>query len=131
MKLFHATTILLALLSGSGYSLAQAPILSGADKPYTLIIPFSPGGGTDLIARIVAPKLGEQLGATVLVENKPGASGAIAAQYTAKATADGHTLMVGSTSEIGINPSLYPQLPYSPLRDFAAVTPIASRPWCW
>lgn len=116
----------MALAGGTCFSQQQSP--TSGDKPYTLIIPFSPGGGTDLIARIIAPKLSELLGSTVLVDNKPGASGVIAAQFTAKATPDGHTLMVGSTSEIGINPSLYPQLPYSPLRDFAAVTPIASTP---
>ncbi len=126
MKLFYATSLVLALMTGTGHGFAQTQ--GTAEKPYTLIVPFSPGGGTDMLARIVAPRLGELLGSTVRVDNKPGAAGAIAAEYTAKAMPDGQTLMVGSVSEIGINPSLYPQLPYSPLRDFAAVTPIASTP---
>jgi tripartite-type tricarboxylate transporter receptor subunit TctC len=105
---------------------AAAQLVTG--KPVTLIVPFSPGGGTDIIARTVAPKLGEKLGSPVVVDNKPGAAGAIAAQFTARAAADGHTLMVGSTSEIGINPSLYPKLPYNVTRDFVPVTPLASTP---
>jgi tripartite-type tricarboxylate transporter receptor subunit TctC len=106
--------------------LARAQLVAG--KPVTLIVPFSPGGGTDIIARTVAHKLGEKLGSTVVVDNKPGAAGAIAAQFTARAAPDGHTLMVGSTSEIGINPSLYPKLPYNVGRDFVPVTPLASTP---
>jgi tripartite-type tricarboxylate transporter receptor subunit TctC len=99
-----------------------------SDKPIKLMVPFTPGGGTDILARMMAPKLTEKLGVSVLVENMPGAAGAIAAQYTARAEPDGSTLMVGSTSEIGINPSLYPKLPYNVARDFAPVTPLASTP---
>jgi tripartite-type tricarboxylate transporter receptor subunit TctC len=112
------------------FALAPMPAIAQlvAGKPVTLIVPFSPGGGTDIIARTVAPKLGDKLGNAVVVDNKPGAAGAIAAQFTARAAPDGHTLMVGSTSEIGINPSLYPKLPYSVARDFVPVTPLASTP---
>jgi tripartite-type tricarboxylate transporter receptor subunit TctC len=109
----------------SGTLLAQQ---SKPEKPMKLMVPFTPGGGTDIIARTLAPKLTEKLGTSVVVENMPGAAGAIAAQYTARAEADGSILMVGSTSEIGINPSLYPKLPYNVARDFVAVTPLASTP---
>lgn len=99
-----------------------------AGQPVTLIVPFSPGGGTDILARTVAPSLSERLGTSVVVENKPGAAGSIAAQYTARSAADGHTLMVGSTSEIGINPSLYAKLPYDVDNDFEAVAALAYTP---
>lgn len=97
-------------------------------RPMTLIVPFSPGGGTDVLSRTVAPRLAEKLGYSVVVDNKPGAAGSIAAQFVARAAPDGKTLMVGSTSEIGINPSLYPKLPYDVWRDFAPVAPLASTP---
>ncbi|WP_345589558.1 tripartite tricarboxylate transporter substrate binding protein [Verticiella sediminum] len=105
---------------------ANAQDLTG--RPVTLIVPFSPGGGTDIIARTVAPRLGERLRTSVVVENRPGAAGSIAAQFTARSAPDGHTLMIGSTSEIGINPSLYADLPYDVDRDFIPVTPLASTP---
>ena len=113
-----------------GLSCLSGPLLAQprADKPMKLMVPFTPGGGTDIIARMMAPKLTEKLGVSVVVENMPGAAGAIAAQYTARAEPDGSTLMVGSTSEIGINPSLYPKLPYNVARDFVPVTPLASTP---
>ena len=123
------TRVLLSFVFGLGCLnssvLAQQ---SKPEKPMKLMVPFTPGGGTDIIARTLAPKLTEKLGTSVVVENMPGAAGAIAAQYTARAEADGSILMVGSTSEIGINPSLYPKLPYNVARDFVAVTPLASTP---
>ena len=93
-----------------------------------IVIPFSPGGGTDILARIITPRIAEKLSTVGVVENKPGASGAIGAQYVARAAPDGKTLMVGSISEIGINPSLYPKLPYDVERDFVAVSPLAATP---
>lgn len=124
-SLFFAVLVL--AIAGAGAS-TPAHAQPAGSKPVTLIVPFSPGGGTDILARLIAPKLSEKLGTAVVVENKPGASGAIAAQFTARAAPDGRTLMVGSTSEIGINPSLYPKLPYNVTRDFVPVTPLASTP---
>ena len=122
------TRVLLSFVFGFGC--LNSPVLAQprSDKPIKLMVPFTPGGGTDILARMLAPKLTEKLGVSVLVENMPGAAGAIAAQHTARAEPDGSTLMVGSTSEIGINPSLYPKLPYNVARDFAPVTPLASTP---
>jgi tripartite-type tricarboxylate transporter receptor subunit TctC len=122
------TRVLLSFVFGFGC--LNGPLLAQprSDKPIKLMVPFTPGGGTDIIARMLAPKLTEKLGVSVVVENMPGAAGAIAAQYTARAEPDGSTLMVGSTSEIGINPSLYPKLPYNVARDFVPVTPLASTP---
>jgi len=122
------TRVFLSFILGFGCLMSPLLAQPRSDKPIKLMVPFTPGGGTDLIARMMAPKLTEKLGVSVVVENMPGAAGAIAAQYTARAEPDGSTLMVGSTSEIGINPSLYPKLPYNVARDFAPVTPLASTP---
>lgn len=121
-------TPLLAVLFAAAIAAAPAQAQTAGGKPVTLIVPFSPGGGTDILSRNIAPRLSEKLGTSVVVENKPGASGSIAAQFVARAAPDGKTLMVGSTSEIGINPGLYPKLPYDPERDFVPVTPLASTP---
>ena len=106
----------------------QAVAQSSGDKPISLIVPFSPGGGTDILSRMLAPKVAEKLGTSVVVENRPGAAGAIAAQHVARSAPDGRTLLVGSTSEIGVNPSLYPKLPYDVARDFAPVAALADTP---
>lgn len=108
MKSLFWRLVALAIIAVIASAPAHAQF--GGAKPITLIVPFAPGGGTDILTRMIAPRLAEKLGTPVVVENKPGASGAIAAQFTARAAPDGRTLMVGSTSEIGINPSLYPKL---------------------
>ena len=100
----------------------------GADKAIRLQVPFATGGGTDILARIIAPRLAERLGQTVIVENRAGAGGAIGARFTAQAAPDGLTLMIGSISEIGINPSVNPKVGYDVWRDFVAVAPLASTP---
>ncbi len=126
MRLSLLTAAALAVLA---FSLADhATAQSGGDKPISLIVPFSPGGGTDILSRMLAPKLAEKLGTSVVVENRPGAAGAIAAQHVARSAPDGRTLLVGSTSEIGVNPSLYPKLPYDVARDFAPVAALADTP---
>lgn len=97
-------------------------------KPVRLIVPFTPGGGTDIATRIIAPKLSERLGQQTFVDNRPGAAGSIGTDATVKSAPDGYTLLVGSTSEIGISPSLYSKLPYDVLRDLVAVAPLAATP---
>jgi len=97
-------------------------------KPVRLIVPFVPGGGTDIVARTVAPKLADRFGQQVFVDNRPGAAGTVGAEIAVKSAPDGHTMLVGSTSEIGIGSSLHTRLPYDVLRDFAAVTPLAATP---
>ena len=101
---------------------------SASDRPLSIVIPFAPGGGTDVLARMTMPKIAEKLGTVAVIENRSGAAGAIGAQFTARAAPDGKTLMVGSVSEIGINPSIYPKLPYNVDRDFVAVTALAAAP---
>jgi tripartite-type tricarboxylate transporter receptor subunit TctC len=91
-------------------------------KPVTVVVPSSPGGGTDTYGRLLAQALTEQLKQTFIVENKPGASGAIGATAVAGAPADGYTMLVASNSSLGINPALYKTLTYDVGRDFAPVT---------
>jgi tripartite-type tricarboxylate transporter receptor subunit TctC len=106
-------------------AIAHAAALAQADWPaksVTLVVPSSPGGGTDTYGRILAQALTEQLKQTFVVENKPGASGAIGATAVAQAAGDGYTLLVASNSSLGINPVLYKTLQYDVARDFAPVS---------
>src|SRR5688572_18328029 len=92
------------------------------NKPLKIIVPFAAGGATDLIARAVGQKLTDSLGQPVVVENRTGASGMIGADLVAKAPPDGYTLLMASTAEIAINPSLYTKMAYDPAKDLAPVT---------
>ncbi len=91
-------------------------------RPVTIVVPFGPGGATDLTARLVAEKLSARWGQQVLVDNKPGAGGNVGSALVAKAAPDGHTLVLGVTGSHGINVSLVPNMPYHPQRDFEALT---------
>ena len=91
-------------------------------KPLRVVVPFTAGGSTDVVARIVAERLSPRLGQPVLVDNKAGAGGAIGSDYVAKAPADGYTLLVGTSSTMAIAPHVYTKLPYNPARDLAPVT---------
>lgn len=96
-------------------------------RPLTLIVTFPPGGGADIMARLMAPAMGEVLGQSVVVENRPGASGQIGAGAVAKAAPDGHTLMLDA-SNFAANPALYPKLPYDSLKAFRPVGVVALFP---
>jgi tripartite-type tricarboxylate transporter receptor subunit TctC len=112
-------------------SCAVAPC-SGADaypgKPVRWIVPFPPGGGTDLISRTLAQKLSEAWGIQVVADNRPGAGGTIGMDAAAKAPADGYTIVLGQTSNIAVAPGLYRKLPYDPLKDVQPVTQVVSTP---
>ena len=97
-------------------------------KPIRMIVGFPPGGSNDIVARIVAPKLGELLGVQVLVENRAGANATIATDFVAKSAPDGYTLLLGSTSALVISPHTYSKLSYDTVRDFAPVTTLAMTP---
>src|SRR5205809_5653474 len=90
-------------------------------RPIRLIVAFPPGGATDVIARTIGAPLGASLGQTVVVDNRPGSNGNLAAELAAKARPDGYTLMVGSDSLFGINPHLYAKMPVDPMKDFVPV----------
>lgn len=105
-------------------AIAQPPWPS---RPLRLVVPFTPGGTTDLLARAMAPELQQRLGQAVIVDNRPGAGGNIGSAEVAKA-ADGHTLLMGTVGTHAINAALYPRLPYDPVKDFAPVTLVAAVP---
>jgi tripartite-type tricarboxylate transporter receptor subunit TctC len=106
-------------------ALAQSPY---PDKPVKIIVPFPPGGATDVVGRALAVRLSQLWKQQVIVENKPGAGGNIGADLVAKAPPDGYTLLLASPAEITINPYLYPQMPFDPSRDFIPVARVASSP---
>jgi len=97
-------------------------------RPISYVVPFTPGGSTDVIGRLLAQKLAEALGQPVVVDNTPGAAGAVGASYVAKARADGYTLFGGTISTHAINASLYKNLPYDPVKDFEPISLVAFLP---
>jgi tripartite-type tricarboxylate transporter receptor subunit TctC len=117
-------TVLAALL------LAAAPFASAQsypDRPIRFIVPFTPGSGTDIIARTVAEPMSRAMGQPIIIENKPGAGGTLGAAQVAKSAPDGYTLLIHSAGHVA-NPSIYSNLPYDTVKDFAGVTPLASLP---
>ena len=122
------------VLAAIGAALALGPITAAAqsdypNKPIKLIVGFAPGGSTDIVARIVAQKLGEKLGQTVIVENRAGAGGTIGADVTAKSPFDGYTLTLGTTSTHAIAAGAYSKLPYDPVKDFTHISLVAITPY--
>ena len=121
----------IALALMAGMAVAACPV--GAQtawpaQPVKWIVPYPPGGSTDMLARLVSHKLGERLKQTVIVENKAGAGGNLGTDYAVKQPADGYTIVMGNIGPISINPALYPDLPYKPQRDLAPVTMLMSVP---
>ena len=97
-------------------------------RPIRVIVPYAPGGNVDISARIVAPPMGEILGQTVVVDNRPGAGGNLGASLVAKATPDGYTLLVGSSGPLSVNPVIFKSLPYDSLKDFAPISTVQAVP---
>ncbi|TMH10939.1 MAG: hypothetical protein E6H65_11315, partial [Betaproteobacteria bacterium] len=93
-----------------------------------IVVPFPPGGTTDILARALAPELGRAFGQTFIVDNKPGAGGNVGADLVAKSPPDGYTLLMGTVGTHGINQSLFPKMPYDPIKDFAPITLVAGVP---
>jgi tripartite-type tricarboxylate transporter receptor subunit TctC len=120
------------LAIGLGLALVPAASIAQADYPnkaIRLIVGFAPGGSTDIVGRIVAQRLGERLGQTVVVENKAGAGGTIGADLAAKAAPDGYTLTLGTTSTHAIAAGAYSKLPYDPVADFTQISLVAITPY--
>ena len=97
-------------------------------KPIRLVVPFPPGGGTDIIARETSQRVAAATGWTFVIENKPGAGGNLGVDSVAKSPADGYTIVIGQTSNLAINPTLYPKLPYDPVKDLAPIVLLANAP---
>ena len=117
---------------GTAFALGPLGVAAQSDypnKPIKLIVGFAPGGSTDIVARIVAQKLGEKLGQTVIVENRAGAGGTIGADVTAKSPPDGYTLTLGTTSTHAIAAGAYSKLPYDPVKDFTHISLVAITPY--
>lgn len=108
---------------------AAAQATNYPSRPIKLIVPFPPGGPTDVLGRVVAQKLSEQWSQPVIVENRGGAGGTIGISLAAKAPADGYTLVMGGSSNLAVAPNLYPKLAYDPLRDLTPVANVASGPY--
>jgi len=105
-----------------------APAQDYPTKPIRLIVPFPPGGSTDIYARIIGPKLGEALGQQVVVDNRAGAGGSLGAELAARAAPDGYTIWLGQTNNLAIGPALRAKNPYDPVRDFSPITLLMKAP---
>ena len=116
-------THLLAALATTAATLLALPAAAQdyPNKPITLVVPFGPGSGTDQMARLYAKALGDELKVPIVVENKGGASGFIAAQFVAKAAPDGYTLLMTTNTTHAANEHLFKKLPYDPVKDFAPI----------
>ncbi|MFC7738611.1 Bug family tripartite tricarboxylate transporter substrate binding protein [Roseomonas sp. GCM10028921] len=109
-------------------ALARPALAQPGGKPVVLVVPFSPGGPTDLIARRLALSLGEQLNGVVVVENRAGAGGNIGAEHVARSAPDGQTVLFGTSGPLAINRMLYPGQAYDPVKDFAPIAPLGRIP---
>jgi tripartite-type tricarboxylate transporter receptor subunit TctC len=119
----------LAVLAFAALHAAGAAAQGYPSKPIRLMVPFPPGGSTDIVARIVAQKLGAQLGQQLVIENRGGAGGTLGTAVVAKAPADGYMLVVGTTSTHVVAPSVYQKLEYDPVKDFAPISLMAVTPY--
>jgi tripartite-type tricarboxylate transporter receptor subunit TctC len=123
--LSRCTALAVGALVAAGASSAQAAVAGG--KPVSLIVSYPVGGGADLMARLIAPRMAEALGQTVIVDNKPGAGGQVAGGYVAKAAPDGATLLVDASS-YAVTPSLFPHMAYDPAKAFTPIAVLALFP---
>lgn len=123
----HRRALLVVTLAAPTLAGAQQPAFPA--RPIRLIVTFPPGGSSDVIGRILAPRIEALLGQALVIDNRPGAGGNIGMDAVAKAAPDGHTLGIGAAGALAVNPSLYPVMPYDPQRDLAAITLLAGIPF--
>ena len=117
-----------ALLAAVAMLATPASAQDYPNRPITLVVPFPPGGSTTIVARIVADKMSEALGQSIIVDNRGGAGGTIGSRAVAKSPPDGYTILLGYTGTLAIGPSLYANAGYDPRKDFAPIGRIASAP---
>jgi len=127
LKVSPGNFIILLALTVFGMGAAHSQEAWPKARTIRFIVPFTPGSGTDVIARILANKLGDSLGTSIFVENKPGAGGTIGAGIVAKSDPDGYTFLIQSSGHV-VNPFLYTNLPYDTVNDFAGITPLVQLP---
>lgn len=125
---FNRLALGIALMSGLATGASQAQPAKYPDKPVKMVVGFTAGGGTDVVARIIAQKMTESLGQSVLVENRTGASGMIAGEMVAKSPPDGYTLMMGTQTTFAVAPTLYRKTSLDPARDFSGIAMSAVSP---
>jgi tripartite-type tricarboxylate transporter receptor subunit TctC len=118
----------IALVLAASHTFAAEPASRFPAKPIRVIVPFAPGGGSDIVARTLGPKLAERLGQPVVIDNRPAASGVVGTDLAAKATPDGHTLLL-VTATNAISSQLVPNLPFDLMRDFTAITEVIASPF--
>ncbi len=118
VRILSAAALAVMQLTGAPAMAAQ----EFPEKPIRMLVPFAPGGNTDILARAVSQRMNDHWGKPVVVDNRPGGNGFIASEIVAKATPDGHTILVGSTAELAVNPSLFKKMPYNVDRDFAPLS---------
>jgi tripartite-type tricarboxylate transporter receptor subunit TctC len=127
MQCIRSILVLAAFLLADGSAYAQSAA-SYPTRPVRMIVPFVPGGATDFVARVIQPRLSEELGQPVVVENRAGASGNIGVEIAARATPDGYTVLLGNIGAMAINPALFRKFPIQPVRDFVCLCPMVDIP---
>src|SRR6266581_5894882 len=125
-----AALLLAALIAtgASGQTASTGSAQTYPSRPVRLIVPFPPGGSTDILSRALGQKLAEGLGQPVLIDNRPGAGGSIGSEAAAKAAPDGYTLVMGQLGPLAVSPAIYKNLPYDPVKSFAPVSLMAMVP---
>ena len=116
------------LITVAAFVISPAIAETWPTRPIRFIVPFAPGGGGDVVGRIIGQRMSEQLGKPLVIDNRAGGGGTLGCELAAKAAPDGYTLLLGNVGPIAVGPALYPKLAYDPVRDFAPVTMIASFP---
>ena len=124
MKKMHVVLLAVLIALAAGVANAQ----NYPTKPINMIVPFAPGGASDLVARIISPLLGKNLGQQIIVDNRGGASGNIGVTYAARASNDGYNVLLGNIGTMAINPALFQKFPIKPVRDFIAITQVVDAP---
>jgi len=127
-KTWPALAACLCVMAAGG-ALGQ-PAEKYPERPVRVIVPFAPGGASDFVARIIQPKLGQELGQTIVIDNRPGASGSIGIEVAASATPDGYTILLGNIGTMSINPYVFPRFQPKPLDAFVGVTQVVDVPLC-